>query len=79
MVFGHFGDRLGRKSTLIATLMLTAAGTFLIGCLPGYARSGSPRRCCWSCYGRSRASAWAGSGPARCCWRWSGGRCAAAG
>ena len=39
-VFGHFGDRLGRKSTLIATLMLMGTGTFLIGCLPTYATIG---------------------------------------
>ena len=39
-IFGHFGDRLGRKSTLIATLMLMGIGTFLIGCLPTYATIG---------------------------------------
>lgn len=41
MIFGHFGDRLGRKSTLIATLMLMGFGTFLIGCLPTYASIGA--------------------------------------
>ncbi|MGH3669265.1 MAG: MFS transporter [Pseudonocardiaceae bacterium] len=40
VIFGHFGDRLGRKSTLIATLMLMGIGTFLIGCLPTYATIG---------------------------------------
>lgn len=39
-IFGHFGDRLGRKSTLIATLMLGGISTFLIGCLPSYAAIG---------------------------------------
>ncbi|MBV8543090.1 MAG: MHS family MFS transporter [Pseudonocardiales bacterium] len=39
-VFGHFGDRLGRRSTLIATLMLGGVATFLIGCLPDYATIG---------------------------------------
>jgi MFS transporter, MHS family, shikimate and dehydroshikimate transport protein len=34
MIFGHFGDRVGRKSTLIATIIMMAAATFLIGCLP---------------------------------------------
>jgi len=36
IVFGHFGDRVGRKSTLIATLILTGSATFLIGLLPTY-------------------------------------------
>ena len=40
VVFGHFGDRLGRKSTLVATLILMGIGTFLIGCLPTYATIG---------------------------------------
>ena len=35
-IFGHFGDRIGRKATLIATLLLTGIGTFLMGCLPGH-------------------------------------------
>jgi len=33
-IFGHFGDRIGRKTTLITTLLLMGIGTFLIGCLP---------------------------------------------
>lgn len=37
LVFGHFGDRLGRKSTLVASLMLMGLSTVLIGCLPGHA------------------------------------------
>ena len=35
-VFGHFGDRLGRKSTLVASLVLMGLSTTLIGFLPGY-------------------------------------------
>ncbi len=35
-IFGHFGDRLGRKSALIATLMLMGIATFLVGVVPGY-------------------------------------------
>ncbi len=38
--FGWFGDRVGRKSTLIATLLLMGIATFLVGCLPGYAQIG---------------------------------------
>ncbi|MBO0728667.1 MAG: MHS family MFS transporter [Acidimicrobiaceae bacterium] len=35
-IFGHFGDRIGRKATLIATLTLTGLGTALMGVLPGH-------------------------------------------
>lgn len=38
--FGHFGDRLGRKSTLIATLLLMGVGTALVGVLPTHATIG---------------------------------------
>src|SRR6266567_2525097 len=38
--FGHFGDRIGRKSILIATLLLMGISTLLIGFLPGYATIG---------------------------------------
>jgi MFS family permease len=34
IIFGHFGDRLGRKSMLIITLSLMGASTFLIGLMP---------------------------------------------
>jgi len=37
IAFGHFGDRLGRKSTLVASLMLMGGSTLLIGFLPTYA------------------------------------------
>ncbi len=33
-IFGHYGDRVGRKATLVTTLMLMGVGTFLIGVLP---------------------------------------------
>src|SRR6266496_769716 len=36
IVFGHFGDRLGRKKMLILTLLIMGIGTFLVGCLPTY-------------------------------------------
>ena len=36
VVFGHFGDRIGRKSMLVTTLVLMGAATFLIGLLPTY-------------------------------------------
>ncbi len=39
-LFGHFGDRIGRKSMLIATLLLMGIATFAIGCLPTYSQIG---------------------------------------
>jgi MFS family permease len=39
-IFGHFGDRIGRKATLIATLLITGLSTFAVGFVPGYAQIG---------------------------------------
>src|SRR5215210_3720054 len=33
-LMGHIGDRVGRKTVLISTLLLMGASTFLVGCLP---------------------------------------------
>ena len=38
--FGHYGDRIGRKATLIATLLLTGISTFAVGFVPSYAQIG---------------------------------------
>ena len=40
VVFGHLGDRIGRKKSLVASLLIMGVGTFLIGLLPGYATIG---------------------------------------
>lgn len=39
-IFGHFGDRIGRKKMLALTVIIMGAGTFLIGCLPTYGQVG---------------------------------------
>jgi MFS family permease len=39
-IFGHYGDRVGRKATLIATLILMGLGTFLVALVPGYDQIG---------------------------------------
>jgi metabolite-proton symporter len=40
IIFGHLGDRIGRKATLVSTLLLMGSSTFLIGVLPTYERAG---------------------------------------
>ena len=35
-IFGHYGDRIGRKAALIATLLITGIATFVVGLVPGY-------------------------------------------
>ena len=39
-IFGHFGDRFGRKAALIATLLLTGLATFAVALVPSYAQIG---------------------------------------
>src|SRR5580693_7011992 len=39
-IFGHYGDRLGRKAALIATLLLMGIATFLVALVPGYEQIG---------------------------------------
>ena len=40
IIIGHFGDRIGRKSMLVLTLMIMGIATFLIGLLPTYDQLG---------------------------------------
>ena len=40
IVFGHFGDRVGRKSMLVISLLIMGTATFLIGCLPTHSSIG---------------------------------------
>lgn len=40
LLFGHFGDRVGRKATLVTSLLVMGVSTILIGFLPGYEKLG---------------------------------------
>jgi MFS transporter, MHS family, proline/betaine transporter len=41
ILFGHFGDRVGRRSALLASVLLMSVGTVAVGLLPGYAQIGT--------------------------------------
>lgn len=55
VIFGHFGDRVGRKSILVVTLMIMGVSTFLIGLLPTHAQIGvaAPSCCCCCAWPRA--------------------------
>src|ERR1700737_4534750 len=40
LIFGHYGDRIGRKAALVATLLLMGIATVLVGFVPGYSQIG---------------------------------------
>lgn len=65
ILFGHFGDKLGRKKTLVVALMTMGIATFAVGVLPGYEQIGA-----WSvvllcffraCQGIGLAGEWSGA------------------
>jgi MFS family permease len=64
-VFGHFGDRLGRKKTLVATLMIMGLSTVAVGLVPGAAVIGVAAPLILICLrllqGFSAGGEWAGS------------------
>jgi len=45
VIFGHFGDRIGRKAMLVTTLLMMGMATFLIGVLPTYETIGVAAPC----------------------------------
>ena len=65
LLFGHFGDRLGRKKTLVAALLLMGISTFCVGLLPGYDTFGPVSvvlLCvCRACQGLGLAGEWSGA------------------
>jgi MHS family shikimate/dehydroshikimate transporter-like MFS transporter len=40
VIFGHYGDRIGRKAMLVITLLIMGVATFLVGCLPTFEQVG---------------------------------------
>ncbi len=67
-VFGHFGDRIGRKATLVAALLTMGLSTVLIGLLPTHAQIGlwAPALLALCRFGQGLGLA--ASGVGRCCW-----------
>ena len=65
LVFGHFGDRMGRKTTLVVSLLTMGIATFLIGCLPTYNQWGVAAVAvlciCRACQGVGLAGEWSGA------------------
>jgi MFS family permease len=63
-VIAHYGDRLGRKSMLVLTMVVMGASTFLIGCLPTYDKSECGLRSCSLPCASCKVSASAANGAA---------------
>ena len=65
LLFGHFGDKLGRKKTLVVALMMMGISTFVVGVLPGYDALGPMAvvlLCiCRACQGLGLAGEWSGA------------------
>ncbi|CAM2165722.1 membrane hypothetical protein [Burkholderia cepacia] len=60
LFFGRLGDRIGRKYTFMATIVLMGVATVGAGCCRPMRTSSLQRRCCWCCSGCCRGSRWAG-------------------
>ena len=65
LLFGHFGDKLGRKKTLVVALMTMGISTFVVGILPGFDVLGPMSvvlLClCRACQGLGLAGEWSGA------------------
>jgi hypothetical protein len=71
-IFGHWGDRIGRKATLIATLLLTGIATTLVGLVPTYDSIGMWGAVLLTLLRLIQGIGVAANGAARSCWRWNG-------
>jgi MHS family shikimate/dehydroshikimate transporter-like MFS transporter len=69
IIFGHFGDRLGRKRMLMMTVWMMGIATACIGLLLLSIKSAGGPPCCSSPYALFRASPSAENGAARRCWQ----------
>lgn len=49
LIFGHLGDRLGRKKVFITSIIIMALAIFLMGILPGYSKWGVISSCLFVC------------------------------
>ena len=66
-IFGHWGDRVGRKATLIVSLLLMGGSSVAVGLMPGTASIGRGHRSSWSPSASCRGSRSAASSGAPCC------------
>jgi MFS family permease len=65
-IFGHYGDRVGRKAALIATLLLMGIATFLVAFVPTYEQIGIWGAALLTVLRFTKASGSAANGAARC-------------
>ena len=68
VIFGHYGDRVGRKQTLVIALLIMGGGTTLIGLLPTYESIGILAPLALVFLRLSRDLQSVGNGVVQCCW-----------
>ena len=71
-IFGHYGDRIGRKAALIATLLITGLATFAVGFVPTYDSIGIWGAVILTIIRFIQGIGVGGEWGAPCCCRWSG-------
>ena len=71
-IFGHYGDRIGRKATLVATLLLMGTATFAVAFVPTYNEIGVWGAIILTVLRFIQGIGVGGEWAARCCSQWSG-------